>query len=143
MENEVDIGSIPLQKKPILTEREQLFFDFHFYGWIVVQLWIKRKEGREKYGYERFKELSEAKNNVRAIDRYFLHRFIPANLFEGMEIQHFWHEDMVATYDYCAIWTRYENQIIELRRLKAKGWKIEKIVYKFEEAINFEKSLEQ
>lgn len=139
LENEENIGSIPLQKKPVLTEREQLFFDFHYYAWIVVQLWIKRMEGRIKYGYERFKELSEEKNSVRAVDRYFLHKFVPSIMFEGMEIQHFWHEDMVATYDYCAIWTRHENQVIELRQLKKKGWDIEGIVCKFEEAINFGK----
>ena len=133
LENEVNIDLIPLEKKPVLTAREELFFDSHYYGWIIVQLWIKRTEGIKKHGYDRFKELSKAKNSVRAVDRYFLHKFIPEEMFEGAEIQHFWHEDMADTYDYCCIWTRNENQVIELRKLKEAGWKVEEMVYAIEE----------
>ena len=142
LENEENIGSIPLQKKPILTQREKMFFFLHYYGWIIVQLWIKRSEGAKKYGYDLFKELSEAKNSARAKDRYFLHKFIPEEMFNGMEIQHFWHEDMSPKYTYCCIWTRNENQVIELRRLKEKGWNVEQMVYKIEEVLyNGQKTL--
>ena len=136
IENEVNIGGVPLQKRPVVTPREKLFFDFHYYSWIVVQLWIKRAEGVRKYGREKFKELSEAKNSVRATDRYFLHKFVPSIMFEGAEIQHFWHEDMSPEYDYCCIWTRYENQVIELRKLKAMGWNVERMATEFEWAMN-------
>lgn len=135
LENEIDIGFLPLHQKPVLTEQEILFFDWHYYAWIVVQLWIKRKEGVAKYGREEFKKLSELKNSVRAVDRYFLHKFVPSTMFEGMEIQHFWEPDMSPKYEYCCIWTRYENQVIELRKLKERGWDIEEICRKFEEAV--------
>ena len=135
LENEVDIGSIPLHKKPVVTPREEMFFAFHYGAWIIVQLWIKRTEGLKKYGRERFKELSEAKNSIRAKDRYFLHKFIPAEMFEGMEIQHFWGEDMSPEYEYCCIWTRNENQVIELRKLKKQGWDVENMAYQIEEIL--------
>ena len=130
-ENEINIGSIPLQKKPVLTLHEKIFFSLHFYFWIIVQLYIKRKEGIEKYGFEKYKELSAAKNSKRAVDRYFYHKFLPEAFFEGMEIQHFWHEG-TADYDYSCIWTREENQVIELRALKKRGWKVEEMVYAIE-----------
>lgn len=136
LEDEVNINSIPLYYKPVLTQREEMFFALHYSVWITVQLAIKKIEGTKKYGYEQFKELSEAKNSVRAKDRYFLHKFIPEEMFQGMEIQHFWHEDMADTYDYCCIWTRNENQIIELRRLKRMGWKVEEMVYEIEKVFN-------
>lgn len=143
LENEIDIGSVSLQKKPILTVKEEMFFFLHYYCWIIVQLYIKRTEGAKKYGYEHFKELSEAKNSVRARDRYFLHKFIPEEMFQGMEIQHFWHEDMADTYDYCCIWTKNENQVIELRKLKRMGWKVEEMVYEIEEILyNGKKDME-
>ena len=136
LENEENIGSIPLHKKPVLTPRETLFFDFHYGSWIIVQLWIKRKIGVEKFGREEFKRLSEAKNKRRAIDRYFLHKFVPEEMFEGMEIQHFWEGGMRDKYEYCCIWTRNENQVIELRRLKEDGWDIEGMVYGIEDVLN-------
>lgn len=141
LEDEVNINRVPLQKKPILTQREEMFFFLHYYGWIIVQLYIKRTEGIKKYGYDLFKELSEAKNSVRARDRYFLHKFIPEEMFNGMEIQHFWHGDMADTYDYCCIWTRDENQVIELRKLKKMGWKVEEMVYAIEEVFNTGKTM--
>jgi hypothetical protein len=128
LENEKNIGSIPLHQKPVLTSHEEIFFDFHYYSWVIVQLYIKRTQGIKKYGKERFKELSEAKNSVRAKDRYFLHKFIPEEMFTGMEIQHFWGEDMVDTYEYCCIWTRNENQVIEKRKLEKMGWDVEGMV---------------
>ena len=135
LENEADIGSIPLHTKPIVSPREEIFFAFHYYSWIIVQLYIKRRQGIEKYGKEEFKELNEAKNSRRAKDRYFLHKFVPEKMFEGMEIQHFWDEGMTTEYEYCCIWTRNENQVIELRRLKNQGWKIEEMVNGVEKAL--------
>ena len=135
LENEVDIGSIPLHKKPIVSLREEMFFAFHYYSWIIVQLYIKRTQGIKKYGKERFKELSEAKNSRRAKDRYFLHKFIPEEMFVGMEIQHFWYEDMSDECEYVCIWTRNENQVIELRKLKKQGWRVEQMAYAVEEAL--------
>lgn len=141
IKNEVNIESIPLHKKPVLTPMEELFFDLHYSSWITVQLWIKRHLGVEKYGREKFKELSEAKNSQRAIDRYFLHKFVPSIMFEGMEIQHFWDPDMAPTYEYCCIWTRYENQVIELRKLKEIGWHVEKMCREVEYVMNHGKDL--
>lgn len=132
LKDEKNIGSIPLQKKPILTPHEEIFFALHYYSWIVVQLYIKRTVGIAKYGREKFKELREAKNSIRAKDRYFLHKFVAEDIFKGAEIQHFWHEDMAPTYDYCAIWTREENQVIEKRFLEEKGWDVEGMVYSIE-----------
>ena len=136
LENEVDIGFLPLHKTPVLTPQEEMFFALHYGSWIVVQLWIKRKLGVEKFGREEFKRLSELKNKKRARDRYFLHKFIPEEMFEGMEIQHFWEGGMRDKYEYCCIWTRYENQVIELRKLKKMGWHVERMAYEFEEAMN-------
>ena len=132
LENEEDIGGIPLQKKPILTPHEEMFFELHYGGWIMVQLQIKRIEGIAKHGKNEFKKLGEAKNSIRARDRYFLHKFVPPEMFEDMEIQHFWHDNMSEEYDYCCIWTRNENQVIELRRLKKMGWKVEEMAYAIE-----------
>ena len=142
IENEVNIGSIPLHKKPIVNPREEMFFAFHYYSWIIVQLYIKRTQGIKKYGKERFKELSEAKNSRRAKDRYFLHKFIPEETFVGMEIQHFWGEDMTDEYEYCCIWTRNENQVIELRKLKSQGWRVEQMAYAIEEILQSGKDRE-
>ena len=135
LENEKDIFTIPLHKKPVVTPQEELFFAFHYYSWVIVQLYIKRTQGIAKYGRERFKELSEAKNSRRAKDRYFLHKFIPEEMFVGMEIQHFWYEDMSDECEYVCIWTRNENQVIELRKLKKMGWKVEQMAYAVEEAL--------
>lgn len=135
LENEENLGSIPLHKKPVLSPHEEMLFSLHYYAWIIVQLYIKRREGTKKYGKERFKELSEAKNSRRAKDRYFLHKFIPEEMFVGAEIQHFWGEDMTDEYEYCCIWTRNENQVIELRKLKAQGWRVEEMVYAIEEIL--------
>lgn len=132
LENEKNIGSVPLHPKPVLTLHEEIFFDFHYYSWIIVQLYIKRTEGIAKYGRERFKELSEAKNSVRAKDRYFLHKFVPEEMFKGMEIQHFWYDNMSSECEYVCIWTRNENQVIELRKLKKMGWGVEGMVHGIE-----------
>ena len=135
LKNEENIGSIPLHKKPIVSQQEEMFFDFHYYSWIIVQLYIKRTQGIKKYGKERFKELSEAKNSRRAKDRYFLHKFIPEEMFIGMEIQHFWYEDMSPECEYVCLWRRNENQVIELRKLKEQGWKVEQMAYAIEEIL--------
>ena len=129
------IQGIPLHPTPVLTLKEIDFFESHYYSWVVVQLWIKHKLGIKKFGYNKYKELSKEKNRRRQKDRYFLHKYLPESMFIGAEVQHWWYPNQSPNYEYLCIWTKYENQVIELRALKKLGWDVERICKEFEEAI--------
>ena len=128
-EDEIDIGSIPLLKKPVLTFDEEFFFQQYYPEWIIVMVRVKAIEGIEKYGKEKWKEIQKEKGKRRQRDRYFIHKFLSKEFLHNKEIDHIWHNNGTADYDYIRLMEREENQVREFRELKSKGWRIEKMCY--------------
>lgn len=128
-ENEKNIGSIPLIKRPILTMDEELFFNQYYLEWVIVMVRVKTIEGVKKYGKEKWKEIQKEKGGIRQRDRYFIHKFLSKEFLNNKEIDHIWHNDGTADYDYIRLLEREENQVREFRELKSRGWHIERMCF--------------
>ena len=127
--NEVNINSIPLKPIPVLTEAEKQFFKDYYLEWITIMVWLKGLEGVKEYGKEKWKEIQKKKGGHRSSDRYLIHKYLSPEFLKNKEVDHLWHNDGTANYDYIRVLEREENQVRELRKLKESGWDIERMCF--------------